>query len=48
MSSDYGRHVSALRDRARRPDMRNRDGRRADNQAAIDEYLSDLDDMEDE
>lgn len=43
--TDQGRHLAALRDRARRPDTRSRDGRAADNRAAID---AELDDMEDE
>ena len=44
MSSNQGRHIAMLRDRARRPDMRNRDGRAADNRAAIDAELADMED----
>jgi hypothetical protein len=45
MSENQGRHIQALRDRARRPDERYRGSRAADNRAAIE---AELDDMEDE
>lgn len=44
MSTDQGRHIAALRDRARRPDNRNRDSRAADNRAAIEAELADMED----
>lgn len=37
--TDQGRHIAALRDRARRPDIKSRDGRAEDNRAAIDAEL---------
>jgi hypothetical protein len=40
-SSDYGRHVSALRNRARRPDPKARHGRHNKLQAAIQQNIKD-------
>lgn len=42
MATDQGRHLAALRDRARRPDIKDRSGRGLERQAAI--ALSQLDD----
>ena len=44
--TDQGRHIAALRDRARRPDIKSRDGRADDNRAAIDAELDDQEDGE--
>jgi hypothetical protein len=37
--TDQGRHLAALRDRARRPDVKDRSGRGQDERAAIDAEL---------
>lgn len=42
-ASNQGRHIQALRDRARRPDIKSRAGRGQDDRAAIE---AELDDME--
>lgn len=42
--TDQGRHIAALRDRARRPDDRYRGSRAADNRTAIDAELADMED----
>ena len=34
-NTDYGRHVTELRRRARRPDVKSRKGRKGERQAAI-------------
>lgn len=44
--SDNGRHIAMLRDRARRPDDRYRGSRAADNRAAIEAELDDMEDGE--
>jgi hypothetical protein len=37
--TDQGRHLAALRDRARRPDVKDRSGRGQDERSAIDAEL---------
>jgi hypothetical protein len=46
MSTNQGRHIQALRDRARRPDDKYRGGRANDARAAIEAELDDY--LEDE
>lgn len=40
--TDQGRHLAALRDRARRPDVKDRSGRGQDERAAIEAELDEL------
>ena len=44
MITNQGRHIQALRDRARRPDERYRGSRGNDTRAAIDAELADMED----
>jgi hypothetical protein len=39
--TDQGRHLAALRDRARRPDVKDRSGRGQADRAAIEQELAD-------